>query len=111
METVLRKTARHALAAAVVASLALTATASLMLTAGTASAPEPVRLTQELGSSSGFAPGYYTVSTASTTVLNWPGTWTPGSVAAGTPCSTTYLPAGATTDKVIYAYGNYRKCV
>jgi hypothetical protein len=43
--------------------------------------------------------------------LLWPEVWTPGTLAAGTPCSTFGLPAGARTSKRIEALGELRRCV
>jgi len=63
------------------------------------------------GATGSSAAAYYVESGAGTTVVKWPGTYVYGSHAAGTPCSTYDLPAGATTDRMIHASGNYRKCV
>lgn len=108
MDSTPRKATRLSLAAAAVASLTFAAAASL-LTAGTASAPEPARLTQDMWYST--APAVYTTSYTSTTVVKWPATWTAGSVAGGTPCSPSGLAEGQTTDMVIHVYNSYRKCM
>lgn len=74
-------------------------------------APEPAQLTASLNGSSGAtAAAYYVNTSAPTTVVKWPGTWTSGSPAAGTPCSTTALAAGVETDWVIERMGNYARC-
>lgn len=74
-------------------------------------APEPMMLTQSLGSTNGAsAAGYYVNSGGAATVLKWPGSWTAGSLVSGTPCSTTALPAGVEAHQVIERQGNYARC-
>ncbi len=74
-------------------------------------APEPARLTNGLGGTTGATAAAYFVNTGEpTTVLKWPGSWTAGSPEAGRHCSTTDLAAGAQTDWVIERQGNYARC-
>jgi hypothetical protein len=74
--------------------------------------PEPAHLDTSLAGGSGsWAYATYVNSLLPTTVSKWPGTWTAGSLAAGTPCSTYDLPAGSDAVRSIYATGSYRKCM
>ncbi len=84
-----------------------------MVGGGQASAPEPARLTQPLGSTTGATAAAVYVETATETkVLRWSGSWTAGnSIAPGTPCSRVELMEGETTDMVIQASGVYRRCI
>ena len=78
---------------------------------GSVSAPEPARLSAYLGGSTGATGAAVFVNTsAPTTVLLWPGTWTSGSAAAGTPCSTVALVPGTIATKTIQVSGAYRRC-
>lgn len=107
------KTGTRILATAVLALSAFASAAGVWVAgAGTALAPEPAFLTQDLGGSTGtMASAYYANTSTPTNVIKWPGTWTAGSVAAGTPCSTFNLDSGAETTTVIVANGHYRKCM
>ncbi len=81
--------------------------------ADTAVAPEPARLTADLiGSTGATAAAVYSYSEAPATVLKWPGSYMSSAnpPAVGTPCSTTDLPYGFTTLKVIQGGGAYRRC-
>ena len=82
--------------------------------AGSATAPEPARLTSSLAGSNGAtAGGVLVYSQTSTTVLKWSASYvaTPSPPAAGTPCATADMGTGTTTYKTIQAYGAYRRCV
>jgi hypothetical protein len=75
--------------------------------------PEPATLTADLSSTTGStATAYYSVSLTSTKVKKWSATYaTMGTyVAAGDSCSTSALPAGATTSQLIYKSSTYGKC-
>jgi hypothetical protein len=82
--------------------------------AGTARAPEPARLTQPLAGTTGAtAAAVFLSSSRTTTVINWPASFTGSRTppAAGQPCSTGGMPAGGQTVKVIQSHGNYYRCV
>ena len=103
-----RPLARFARAGLLCISLAA---AGVAVTAGSASAPEPARLTADLSGPTGATAAAVFVSSAQPTkVLNWPATLTPGSAPAGTPCSNGPLAPGQTTTKRIQVYGSLRKC-
>jgi hypothetical protein len=74
--------------------------------------PEPVSTTQPLSGSNGAtAAAVYQNSQNPTKVIKWytTGIYAPN-LAAGTPCSTSDLPVGATATKVIIGSGNYKRC-
>ena len=74
-------------------------------------APEPARLDAGLWGLAGTTtPATYVNSYEPTAVVKWPSTWTAGSVASGTPCSTYDLIAGQETLRVIERYGPYARC-
>lgn len=76
-----------------------------------ASAPQPADTKAPLANSTGAtAAAVYSDTKLPTTVVVWPGSFQPGNVAAGTPCSTYGLPAGSRTSKVIEAKGPLRRC-
>jgi hypothetical protein len=78
--------------------------------AGGVLAPEPARLNSTLYSS-GASSATYVNTLHSTLGYFLSGSWTPSSLPAGYPCSTTYpVSAGTTLYKVVYASGSYRKC-
>ena len=81
--------------------------------AGSALAPDVVRVPSGLGSTKGnSATGYWITSNVQTTVLNWPSDPTGGTnlPAVGTPCSNTSLLPGQVTTKVIIKSLLNRKC-
>jgi hypothetical protein len=84
----------------------------MVVEAGTALAPEPVVTTQSLSGTNGaLADAVYLNSGTPTRVIKWyPMFVYAPSLAAGTPCSVSALPADATARYVIVAYGNYKEC-
>jgi hypothetical protein len=96
----------------VAAALTMLASAggAWLATARTALAPEPARLNSSLNNVNSIAPAYYVSTNVSTSVVKFSATWVPGTVAAGTPCSSTDLGIGQDAIRVIQAYGSYRKC-
>lgn len=87
------------------------ATGSWFAGGETALAPEPVRTTAPLyGSNGATAAAVYVNTSIETTVTQWPGSYTVGSIPAGTPCATYPLAVGQETSMVIVATGSYRKC-
>jgi hypothetical protein len=98
--------------AAVALAAVVAATGVWLHGAGTASAPEPAKLTGTMGNVSTLAPAVY-LSGASTTILRWPSSGSAradGTPRAGQPCTTVWLPTGATTKQVIVAVGSSRFC-
>jgi hypothetical protein len=96
--------------AAVVAAAVVAAAGAWFHGAGGVQAPEPARLNSTLLQSGGDS-AVFVNTLRSTTAYFLSGSWTPSSIPAGLPCSTTYpLPAGTTLYKVVYASGSYRKC-
>jgi hypothetical protein len=94
----------------VVAAVIVGATGGWFAGAGTVSAPEPARLNSTLYST-GPSSATYVNTLRSTSGFFLSSSWTPSSIPAGYPCSTTYpVPAGTTLYGVVYASGNYRKC-
>jgi hypothetical protein len=74
-------------------------------------APEPALLATPLGATAGAtAAAVGVITSAPTTVVKWPGTWTAGSPEAGKPCSTTALGPWTETTWVIERQGNYARC-
>lgn len=74
-------------------------------------APESAQVRANLSGSTGAtAAAVYVATQRDTRIVLWPGSWRAGNAVAGMPCSTSALPVGATTTKVIYADGNNRKC-
>jgi hypothetical protein len=95
---------------AVAAALAVSAGGTFFAGAGSALAPEPARLASTLAS---------TGSTAATLIYSrtvvpayfLSSSWTPSSMPAGLPCSTTApVPSGTVLTHYVVASGNYRKC-
>lgn len=83
----------------------------LAIFGGEVAAPEPARLNATVPqSTSSTASATYTNSYRDTIAIQWPGSWTRGTVPPGLPCATTAMLAGTTLDFVILANGNYRKC-
>ena len=81
--------------------------------AGTAHAPEPARLVEDLtGTTGATGAAVYSYSEAPTTVLKWPSTYVnvANPPAAGTPCSVGSLWYGDETRRVIQRAGNYARC-
>jgi hypothetical protein len=100
---------KHCLASVAAASFAFLLVAAV--TCRTATAPEPADLKASSSGATGAtgAAGGGQVARQSN-VLLWPGAWTPGNAAAGTPCSTYDLAAGDRPTKVIEANGPLRRC-
>jgi hypothetical protein len=110
LRTTKSKLVSGAALAAVVAAAILAAGGAWFAGAGGVLAPEPARLNSTLYSS-GASSAIYITSLRSTSGYFLSSSWTPSSIPAGLPCSTTYpVPAGTTLYKVVYASGNYRKC-
>ena len=95
--------------AAVVTGLGC-AVAAWAIGAGGVLAPQPADLTTPLASSTGATAAAVQYQYKPAPYLLWPDVWTPGTMAAGTPCATYGLPAGARTSKRIEASGNLRRC-
>jgi hypothetical protein len=95
---------------AVVAAVIVGAAGAWLHGAGGVRAPEPARLNSTLYAT-GATSATYVNSLKSTSGYFLSGSWTPSSIPAGVPCSTTYpVPAGTTLYKVVYASGSYRRC-
>jgi hypothetical protein len=95
---------------AVVSALIVGATGGWFAGAGTVRAPEPARLNSTLYNT-GATSATYITSHGGTNAYFLSSSWTPSSLPAGYPCSTTApVPYGTTLYGVIYASGNYRKC-
>jgi hypothetical protein len=93
------------------AILASTVISSYAVFGHDAWAPEPAQVTVPLTGNTGTsAAAYYVNSLESTRVVLFPGSWMASTLASGTPCSTTSLPAGMTTNRVIERHGNYARC-
>jgi hypothetical protein len=96
--------------AAVVAAVIVGATGGWLAGAGAVSAPEPARLNSTLYSS-GPSSATYVNTLGSTSGYFLSSSWTPSTIPAGYPCSTTYpRSSGTTLYTTVYASGNYRRC-
>lgn len=96
--------------ATVVAAVIVGLTGGWLAGAGAVSAPEPARLNSTL-SGSGPSSATYVNTQNSTSAYFVSSSWTPSSIPAGYPCSTTYpVSAGTTLYRTVYANGNYRRC-
>jgi hypothetical protein len=79
--------------------------------AGGVRAPEPARLNSTLYAS-GASSATYIESNQATSGYFLSSSWTPSSLPAGYPCSTTYpVPAGTILYKTVQASGSYRRCL
>jgi hypothetical protein len=113
--------ARIAKAASAVGLVCGLGLATLAHGAGTASAPEPAKVTTSLNGPTGYSTAaVFLYSNTPTTVVLWSSgstyVYSPTGPATGTPCSPFKLTAGATTPSVIQAttVGGgqvYRRCV
>jgi hypothetical protein len=79
--------------------------------ASSVSAPEPARLDGYLTGTNTTTLATYVSSLTKTKVVQFGSSWAPGSWPAGTPCVTYNAPPGTVTTQIIYATGNYRKCM
>jgi hypothetical protein len=84
--------------------------AAWAISAGTVLAPQPADLTSPLSSSTGATAAAVLYEYKPVPYPLWPDVWTPGTLDAGTPCSTYGLPPGARTSKRIEASGDLRRC-
>ena len=93
-------------------TLAGSAGATFVAGAGSALAPDVVRVTSGLGSGVRSTPGYYVNTATPTQVLLWTSEFSGGSPlpAVGTPCSSAGLLPGAVTKQVIVAFHSLRAC-
>ena len=93
------------------------AAAGWSISSGGVLAPQPADLTSPLSSSTGATAAAGATAPAvkwgwqPVPYPLWPEHWTPGTIDAGTPCSTYGLPAGARPSKRIEASGALRRCV
>jgi hypothetical protein len=106
----IKNMSKVALATVAVAAALTAAGGAWFAGAGGVKAPEPARLNSTLYSS-GSTSAIYITTLRATSAYFLSSSWTPSSIPAGVPCSTTYpVSAGTTLYKVVYASGNYRRC-
>lgn len=117
-DSIQRRAANTVVALVLASGLAV---ATIAHGAGTASAPEPAKLSTKLAGATGAtADAVFPASQAPTQVLFFSSSWTPGGPigpADGTPCSAWALAIGQATTHVIQTFTGgsavyvYRRCV